>query len=103
GQVLPSTLSSMSLVAELEDGRTVYGESHISEANGRIRRLGCQPGQPEPTPEAIAAIEEADLIVLGPGSLYTSILPNLLVKGIAEAILRSAARKLYVCNVMTQK
>jgi uncharacterized cofD-like protein len=65
--------------------------------------LTCQPAQPEPTPEAIAAIEEADMIVLGPGSLYTSIIPNLLVKGIPDAILRSPARKVYVCNVMTQK
>lgn len=103
GQVLPSTLSSMSLIAELEDGRTIYGESRIPEANGRIKRLTCQPAQPEATPEAVAAIEDSDLIVLGPGSLYTSIIPNLLVKGVAEAILRSHARKIYVCNVMTQK
>lgn len=102
GQVLPSTLSSMTLVAELDDGRQIYGESVIPEARGRIRRLHCQPEHPEATPEALQAIAEADMIVLGPGSLYTSIIPNLLVRGIPEAILKSSARKVYVCNVMTQ-
>lgn len=103
GQVLPSTLSSMTLVAEMEDGRVIRGESMIPEADARIRNLYCEPEQPEATPEALQAIAEADMIVLGPGSLYTSIIPNLLVKGISEAILRAPARKVYVCNVMTQK
>ncbi len=103
GQVLPSTLSSMILVAELEDGRIIKGESNISGANGRIKSLTCEPGSPRATPEAIEALMSADLIVLGPGSLYTSIIPNLLVEGVPEAIIQSSARKLYVCNVMTQK
>lgn len=103
GQVLPSTLVSMTLIAELEDGRVITGESHIGGADGRIKRLTSQPQDPEATPEALAAIAEADLIILGPGSLYTSIIPNLLVKGIPEAITQSPARKIYVCNVMTQK
>jgi len=103
GQVLPSTLSSMTLLAEMGDGRNVRGESQIPEANGRIKRLSCEPECPEATPEAVEAIKSADMIVLGPGSLYTSIIPNLLVKGIPEAIAESPARKIYVCNVMTQK
>jgi uncharacterized cofD-like protein len=103
GQVLPATLSSMTLIAELEDGRTIHGESQIPSADGRIKTLRCEPEAPQPTPEALEAIAEADMIVLGPGSLYTSVIPNLLVKGIAEAIINSPARKVYVCNVMTQK
>lgn len=103
GQVLPSTLSSMTLIADMEDDRTVRGESLIPEANGRIKKLYCEPESPAPTPEALEAIATADMIVLGPGSLYTSIIPNLLVKGIPEAIIESPARKVYVCNVMTQK
>lgn len=103
GQVLPSTLSSMTLVAELEDGRVIKGESNIPGAGGRIKRLTCEPARPKATPEAVEALMSADMIVLGPGSLYTSIIPNLLVDGISEAIIQSPARKLYVCNVMTQK
>lgn len=103
GQVLPSTLSSMTLIAEFDDGRVVSGESQIPELNGRIKRLRCEPAKPEATPAAIDAIKDADLIILGPGSLYTSIIPNLLVDGIAEAIVQSHARKIYVCNVMTQR
>jgi uncharacterized cofD-like protein len=103
GQVLPSTLSSMVLIAEMEDGRTIRGESVIPDAEGRIKRLLCEPELPDATPEALEAIATADMIVLGPGSLYTSIIPNLLVKGVPEAIIQSPARKVYVCNVMTQK
>lgn len=103
GQVLPSTLVSMTLHAEFTDGRTVHGESNIPDADGQIRRVTCEPDGPEATPEAIEAIKNADMLVLGPGSLYTSIIPNLLVDGIPEAIAESKARKIYVCNVMTQK
>lgn len=103
GHVLPSTLSSMTLVAEIEDGRIIRGESVIPNSGGRIVRVSCEPESPEATPEALQAIAEADMIVLGPGSLYTSIIPNLLVKGIPDAILQAKARKVYVCNVMTQK
>jgi uncharacterized cofD-like protein len=93
----------MVLIAELDDGRTIRGESVIPDAEGRIKRLTCEPELPDATPEALEAIATADMIVLGPGSLYTSIIPNLLVKGVPEAIIQSPARKVYVCNVMTQK
>jgi uncharacterized cofD-like protein len=103
GQVLPSTLNSVVLVAEMADGSTVRGESHITSAKGQITRLGCEPDNPVATPEALAAIADADLIILGPGSLYTSICPNLLIKGIPEALREARARKIYICNVMTQE
>lgn len=103
GQVLPATLSAIQLVAELEDGRTITGESNITSAGGKIKRLLLQAGENQATPQALEAIMEAELIILGPGSLYTSIIPNLLVPGIAEAIRKSKAKKLYVCNVMTQR
>ncbi len=101
GQVLPSTLTSITLVAEMRDGRTVQGESQITHDGGQIARISSTPVA-QAIPEAIRAIAEADLIVLGPGSLYTSIIPNLLIKGIPEAIAQTKAKKLYVCNVMTQ-
>jgi uncharacterized cofD-like protein len=102
GQVLPSTLTDVVLQAELADGRTVAGESEITAARGRIKRVYLVPGAPPALPEALSALAVADVIVLGPGSLYTSVLPNLLVEGIAEGIRRSPALKIYVCNVMTQ-
>jgi uncharacterized cofD-like protein len=102
GQVLPSTLSNIVLVAEMDDGSTVRGESQITQAGGKIRKLYCEPTTARATPEAIEAIIDAELIIVGPGSLYTSIVPNLLIQGIADAIKQSAARKLYICNVMTQ-
>lgn len=103
GQVLPASLSAIQLVAELDDGRTITGESNITSAGGKIKRLLLQAGENQATPQALEAIMEAELIILGPGSLYTSIIPNLLVPGIAEAIRKSKAKKLYVCNVMTQR
>ncbi len=102
GQVLPSTLSRVSLWAEYEDGSRVRGESNIPQVRKRIRRIGLDPAEPEALPAALEALARADVIVLGPGSLYTSVLPNLLVRGVAEAIRRSRALKVYVCNVMTQ-
>ena len=102
GVVLPATLDDMKLGAEFEDGRVVHGESSIPEAHGQIKQLFTEPANCEALPEAINAIKEADLIILGPGSLYTSVIPNLLVKGIVEAILKSKAKKIYVCNIMTQ-
>ncbi len=103
GQVLPSTLQGMSLIAELENGQIVKGESHISESDSRIIQLKSEPADPEATPAALAAIANADFIVIGPGSLFTSVIPNLIIKGVPEAIKNSRARKVYVCNVMTQK
>lgn len=107
GQVLPSTLDHVLLRAVLADGRTVTGESLIGKANSPIRRVYLERADQEARPvtalgDAVQAIEEAEVIVLGPGSLYTSIIPNLLVPGIADAIRRSRALKVYVCNVMTE-
>ncbi len=102
GQVLPSTLSDMRLWAELTDGRYIEGESNITEAGGKIARIGCLPANPPALPKALQAIQEADYLIIGPGSLYTSIIPNLLVPEIADAIARSQAPRIYVCNIMTQ-
>lgn len=102
GQVLPSTLKSVVLCAQLEDGTTVKGESAVSRSNKKITKVYLEPADCFPLNDAISAIEEADAIVLGPGSLYTSIIPNLLVKGIPEAIKKSKALKIYACNIMTQ-
>jgi|SRR5579872_272001 len=102
GRVLPSTLSAARLCAELEDGTIVEGETKISQSTKRISRVFLDPRHCEPLHEVIQAIREADVIILGPGSLYTSIMPNLLVDGIADEIARSKAVRIYVCNVMTQ-
>ena len=106
GKVLPVTLEDMKLVAELENGSKIEGESQIPEEaikqKTRIRKLMIEPNDAKPPQDAIKAIEEADAIVLGPGSLYTSIIPNLLVKDIAENIRKSDAIKIYISNIMTQ-
>lgn len=102
GQVLPATLSDMRLWADLADGRRIEGESSITQAQGKIVRLGCTPTNPIALPRALDAIAEADYIIIGPGSLYTSVIPNLLVPDIAKAIARSQVPRLYICNIMTQ-
>ncbi|HIK03841.1 MAG TPA: YvcK family protein [Trichormus sp. M33_DOE_039] len=102
GQVLPATLSDVRLWAELADGRRIQGESNIPKAAGKIVKIGCIPDSPPALPAAIKAIKEADYIIIGPGSLYTSIIPNLLVTEIADAIAESQAPRIYVCNIMTQ-
>ena len=102
GQIFPSTISNVSLVATLEDGRKVHGETSITASRKRIKRLALHPRHARPLPKAIEAIREADLILLGPGSLYTSILPNLLIPEIANAIANSKAPRVYVANLMTQ-
>lgn len=103
GQVLPATLSDMRLWAELSDGRRIEGESKITEAKGKIVKIGCTPADPPALPKALEAIQEADYIIMGPGSLYTSVIPNLLVPEIAEAIAkRTDIPRIYVCNIMTQ-
>ena len=102
GRVIPSTCEKVRLVAEHDDGTLTVGESKISDYPVSIRRVYLEPASVAPTQEALSAIREADLIVLGPGSLFTSIIPNLLVDGIVEAIVESKALKIYVCNVMTQ-
>ena len=103
GQVLPATLSDVNLWAELEDGRRIEGESSITKARGKIARIGCIPANPPALPKALEAIREADLIIIGPGSLYTSVIPNLLVPEIAEAIDRVRVPKIYACNIMTER
>ena len=102
GRVLPSTLDDMKLVAEMEDGRVIHGESNIPEAHGKIKRLYTDPQDCKALEDVITAIKEAELIILGPGSLYTSVIPNLLIKEISNEIALSNAKKIYVCNIMTQ-
>lgn len=102
GEIFPSTLSDVRLKARLRDGRTLYGESRITKTRIPIRRLHIVPARCRPLPETLGAIEEADLITLGPGSLYTSLIPNLLVRGIPDHIGRSRAVKVFVSNLMTQ-
>jgi uncharacterized cofD-like protein len=102
GQVIPSTLEDVTLVAHYSDGSTVVGEEQIPLARKSISRVCLSPAQPLATPDALKAIKEAQIIVLGPGSLYTSLIPNLLIKEITQAIVASEAIKVYVCNVMTQ-
>ncbi|MBO4854637.1 MAG: YvcK family protein [Oscillospiraceae bacterium] len=106
GRVLPVTNENVQLEAIFENGVHTVGESGIAAAKKaqrcRIAQVCLQPEHPKALPAALSAIAEADMIVLGPGSLYTSIIPNLLVDGIPEAIHASRARKVYICNVMTQ-
>ena len=102
GQVIPSTLNKVVLVAEHKDGSTTVGETKIPETHRSINRVYLNPAQSLATPDAIKAIKEAQVIVLGPGSLYTSIVPNLLIREITEAVSSSPALKVYVCNAMTQ-
>ena len=102
GRVIPSSVQPVELVAEMHDGKRVRGESSISQAAGKIARLEILPETPQATSSALKAIEEADVIILGPGSLYTSVISNLLIPEIKQALLKSAAVKIYICNVMTQ-
>jgi uncharacterized cofD-like protein len=102
GRVLPSTKTSALLRAEFTDGTTVLGETAIAAAGKAIARVYLEPPDSEPLPESLEAIAAADLIVLGPGSVYSSVVPNLLVRGIAEAIASSPATVVYVANIMTQ-
>jgi len=107
GRVLPVTTADVNLEAEFENGTRVVGESKIfqmkKQQKCRIKRVRLVPENAGPSPEVIEAINDADMIVLGPGSLYTSVIPNLLVSGVGEAIAASKAVKVYVCNVMTQE
>lgn len=106
GKVLPVTLDDMKLIAELENGNLIEGESIIPEEaikqKSRIKQLKINPKKAKPLDDALTAIKEADAIVMGPGSLYTSIIPNLLVQDIVESINKSNAIKIYISNVMTQ-
>ncbi|HEY5444246.1 MAG TPA: gluconeogenesis factor YvcK family protein, partial [Pyrinomonadaceae bacterium] len=102
GHIFPATISDVRLVAELEDGSLVRGETQISASRTPIRSLRLEPEKCLPLPQALRALRSADVITVGPGSLYTSILPNLLVSQVARVIGTSNATKIYVCNLMTQ-
>ncbi|HAF12318.1 MAG TPA: hypothetical protein DHU55_06110 [Blastocatellia bacterium] len=102
GHIYPATISDVRLVAELEDGTVVRGETQISASRAAIHHLRLEPEQCLPLPEVLKAIRAADVITVGPGSLYTSILPNLLVARVSGAIGESRATKIFICNLMTQ-
>jgi len=102
GHIFPATSSNVELEALMEDGTRVLGDTKITASKGRIKELFLVPPDVEPLPQTLQAIASADLITIGPGSLFTSLIPNLLVRGIAKAIVASNATKVYVCNLMTQ-
>ncbi|WP_033827858.1 gluconeogenesis factor YvcK family protein [Bacillus andreraoultii] len=103
GRVLPSANQSVVLHAEMEDGVIIHGESKIPNYGKKINRVFLTPRKVRALPETLQAIREADLVVIGPGSLFTSILPNLIVPQIGDAIIETKASKVYICNLMTQK
>ncbi|MBU1147259.1 MAG: YvcK family protein, partial [Candidatus Omnitrophica bacterium] len=102
GKVIPSTFDKVQLVAEHHNGQKTKGETKIVEQQSPIKRIFLDPVNCTPSKESFEAIDDADIIILGPGSLYTSVIPNLLVTGIADRVALSPAPKVYVCNVMTQ-
>jgi len=102
GHIYPATTSNVELEAEFEDGSRVRGETRITASKGKIRELFLVPPDVAPLPQTLEALAAADLITIGPGSLFTSLISNLLVPGIVEAILESPAIKIYICNLMTQ-
>ncbi len=102
GHIFPATTANIELETQMQDGTRVRGETKITASKGRIEELFLVPSDAEPLPQTLEAIARADLITIGPGSLFTSLIPNLLVRGIPEAIRESAAIKVYVCNLMTQ-
>ena len=102
GRIFPSTVANVRLVAELDDGTLVRGQHKITNGIRAVRRVRLEPPDCLPLKGALDAIRQADLIAIGPGSLFTSVIPNLLVRGISDAILRSPAKKVYICNIMTQ-
>ncbi|MDR2191841.1 MAG: YvcK family protein [Endomicrobium sp.] len=102
GKVLPVTLSSVTLNAELENGKKISGESAISKSQEKIEKVFLTPFSPPAAPEVLSVLKDADAIIFGPGSLYTSVIVNLLVDGVTEAVKASKAYKIYVSNIMTQ-
>ena len=102
GKVVPATVSNVHLVADYENGQTTKGEAEIPNPHSRIKKIYLTDKEAHPTQDALQAIDEADVIILGPGSLYTSVIPNLIIKNMSEAIAKSSGFKIYVCNVMTQ-
>lgn len=102
GQIFPATMEDVRLEAELDDGSVVMGETNIGKVGGRIKNLKLEPETCHPLPEALEAIRRANLITVGPGSLYTSLIPPLLVKDVSSSIARSSAKKVFISNLMTQ-
>jgi uncharacterized cofD-like protein len=102
GHIFPATTSNVELEAVMDDGSRVQGETSITRSQKRIVRLELVPGDVKPMPQTLEALAQADVISIGPGSLFTSLIPNVLVHGIPEAIARSRAVKIFVCNLMTQ-
>ena len=102
GRIFPSTVSNVTLEAELQNGKRIHGETAITATRTPIKKIMLSPRRVKPVPEAIEAIKQADLILLGPGSLYTSVIPNLLIPEIATAIANSKAPRVYIANLMTQ-
>jgi uncharacterized cofD-like protein len=102
GVIYPSTNSHVTLRGELEDGTWVEGETHVTASGRRIRRIQLNPPDPPPLPDALEAISAADIITIGPGSLFTSLIPNMLVKEVIDAVRGAAATKIYIQNIMTQ-
>jgi uncharacterized cofD-like protein len=102
GHIFPATITDVRLIAEFDDGAVVRGETQITASRKRIKRLRLEPEHCLPLPQVLSAIHSADIITVGPGSLYTSILPNLLVSGVARAIGESAATRIFISNLMTQ-
>ena len=102
GHIFPATYADVRIAARLKDGTVIRGETQISKTGGAIERLYLEPEDCQPYPDAIATIKSADVLTIGPGSLYTSILPPLLVHEVVDAIAESSAKKIFVCNLMTQ-
>lgn len=102
GKVLPTTLDTVTLCARLKDGRLIRGESAIPEARGKVDHVFLDPPGSCPSPDVLSSLEAADAVILGPGSLFTSVIPNLLVEGVEEALRQLTVPRIYVCNVMTQ-
>lgn len=102
GRVVPSTLDDLELVAEMSDGSNVYGEAQIPMVHKHIMRVHTKPAHPQAAKAAVEAVKKADVLIFGPGSLYTSIIPNLLVDEVREAVIKSNAVKIYICNILTE-
>jgi uncharacterized cofD-like protein len=102
GHIYPATMADVRLAAELDDGSIIRGETNIGKSGRKIKRLYLDPENCQPLPDAMSAIHSADIITIGPGSLFTSLLPPILVEGVADAIANSLAVKIFICNLMTQ-
>ncbi len=102
GHIYPATMEDVRLIAELDTGENILGETNVGRVGSKIKRLRLEPETCHPLPEVLEAIRQADIITIGPGSLFTSLIPPVLVQGISETIARSSAVKIFICNLMTQ-